>query len=176
MSIENKLIIEVINDYKFTEVCEIKVDNSGIPTFSYYGYEKHKNLCELNGGVYLWVIKLDNKPCEVIYVGKVDNSTLVGRNKMHERGFKDKGKGGSKSGGKLKDGIIERLVVNKEIKGQQIVIYTRHSEKRTVFGEKEISLCHAEEFALIQKFNNNDNFLLNEEGFRRRKKEENKKK
>lgn len=167
MNANEKLIEEVLKTYCFKEVCEIEVDNK-IPTFSYEGYEEHNALCKERGGVYLWVVKKNDKPCEVIYVGKVDKSNLEGRNKMHERGFNDKGKGGSKSGGKLKEGLCDKINKSK------VVLYFRQSPSKTIMSEKKISICHIEEAALIQKFNNYDNYLLNEEGFRRRKKEEKK--
>jgi hypothetical protein len=161
-----ELIENIIKTYNFHEVCEIKLENE-TPIFDYYNDKKLDKLCSLDKGVYLWVLKENNKPFEIIYVGLLDKSTLKGRNGFHGNGFKDKG--GSKSGKKLKDGIYERLEGTKDIKkAEKIVIYTRHSVTRIILGEKEISLCRAEEFALIKKFNNDDNKLLNEEGVKRR--------
>ena len=170
MKSKTNLLVEFLKAYDFNEVCEIKLDNE-MPTFDYYEDPKSAKLRQATEkGVYLWVLKENKKPFEVIYVGLINNSTLEGRNKLHERGFKGKDNGGSNSGGNLKQGILKRI---KE--GGEIVIYFRKSNLINVMGEENISLCHIEEAALIKKFNNDSHNLMNAEAVRRRKKQSKKK-
>jgi hypothetical protein len=163
MGKETKLIKDVIENYEFTEVGEIK-RKSGLPYFDF-----NQSLKELYyekvPGVYLWVIRANGILKEVIYIGLTQKS-LNERNKLHERGFKGKDNGGSNSGGNLKQGILKRI---KE--GGEIVIYFRKSKLINVMGEENISFCHIEEAALIKKFNNDSHNLMNAEAVRRRKKQ-----
>ena len=76
-----------------------------------------------------------------MYVGKA-GKTIRERCRQHKGGFN----GGSKTGIANAEKIIAEIS-----KGNTIAIYLRHSEQKTLF-EVEVSLCEAEEKALIKKF------------------------
>lgn len=158
---KNSEFIEgVITKYNFHEVCEIKAENN-MPTFCYDGYENINGIYDQKESVYLWVIIENNRPIDVIYVGLIDKTTLKERNKLHQIGFKGKGNGGSKSGGNLKSGILNRK------KNGKILIYLRKSQKIDSMGEFDVSIHHVEESALIKKFFKEGFILLNKQGIKK---------
>jgi len=95
----------------------------------------------LEGNVYLWVVEIDELPKQVLYIGKA-GKTIAKRCSQHIGGFR----GGSKKG--IKNSVELLKLLNE---GTQIGIYGRHSDKILIF-EQEVSLCEAEEKALIIRY------------------------
>jgi hypothetical protein len=79
-----------------------------------------------------------------LYIGKA-GTTIFQRCIEHLRGFA----GASKSKRGLSNGtnILKFLK-----KGKKIVVYGRHSEQAQILGQEKISLCEAEENALIARY------------------------
>lgn len=97
---------------------------------------------ETKGIVYMWIELDDNKPIKVLYIGKA-GTTLLKRCNEHLGGFK----GGHKTGKRNAFKLLS--ILNTDTK---IGIYSRHSETKTIFGQEGISLCDAEEKALINRY------------------------
>ncbi len=100
--------------------------------------EKHEGI------VYLWVTEINSIADKVLYVGKA-GKTLLKRCGEHLGGFK----GGSKKGIKNANELLDLLTA-----GTQIAIYARESEKATILGQENISLCDAEEKSPINRYMN----------------------
>jgi hypothetical protein len=103
-----------------------------------------------DGLVYLWIRMDGKKPLEVIYVGKA-GKTLKNRCKQHEGGFKFNKTKGVKNSNAIQNILSDGFTIN---------IFSRISETIKVFDE-EVSLCVAEEKALITKFDKEGYRLLN---------------
>jgi len=96
------------------------------------------------GNVYLWVIEVDSIPSKILYIGKA-GSTITKRCSQHLGGLKGSSKTGIRNANKLLQLFNE---------GTKIAIYARHSQKATILGQIDISLCDAEEKALIAFYKN----------------------
>lgn len=103
---------------------------------------------KLEGNVYMWVKEDGEKLDEVLYIGKA-GKTLFKRCVEHIGGFR----GGSKKG---KKNATELITILKE--GANIGIWSRHSDTTSILGVNDISLCEAEEKALIKRYK--DRFSL----------------
>jgi hypothetical protein len=104
------------------------------------------------GNVYMWIVENRGNPSQILYIGKA-GTTIFQRCKEHLRGFS----GASKS----KRGLINGTDISKLLKkGKKIVVYGRHSAQRKILGQEKISLCAAEENALIARYRQN-HVLLN---------------
>ena len=109
-----------------------------------------KPIDKLEGNVYLWVVEKDNEPHKIIYIGKAGN-TLSRRCSQHRGGLKE----GRSTGKKNLKELLKVLNDN-----SKITIYARHSDKIRILEEDDISLCDAEERALIVRYRK-DHPLLN---------------
>jgi hypothetical protein len=98
--------------------------------------------CE--GIVYLWVTEINSLPDKILYVGKA-GKTLLKRCGEHIGGFR----GGSKKGLKNANELLKLLTA-----GTQIAIYARESQRATILGQDNISLCEAEEKSLVERYKN----------------------
>lgn len=99
---------------------------------------------KFEGIVYLWVTEINSIPDKVLYVGKA-GKTLLKRCGEHTGGFK----GGSKKGLKNANELLKLLTT-----GTKIAIYARESERATILGQENISLCEAEEKSLVERYKN----------------------
>lgn len=98
------------------------------------------------GWVYLWIKVNDAENFDICYVGKA-GKTIRNRLTQHEGGFN----GGSKKGLKNAQMIRDFLENNKDGK---IQVFARKSADNVVLGEDRVSMCEAEERAIIQKCRN----------------------
>ncbi len=133
--------------FKFTRKGEIIInEKSNHPVFKYDESEK------LEGNVYMWIEEIKEKPSRILYIGKA-GKTVLKRCREHIGGFR----GGSNKGKKNAKELLKILET-----GTKIGIYSRHSEIKTVLGQSNISLCEAEEKALINRYK--DTFQLFNKG------------
>lgn len=121
---QRKGIINIVGDKKH-------------PTFSI-----DNPLEKFEGIVYLWVTEINSIPDKVLYVGKA-GKTLLKRCGEHTGGFK----GGSKKGIKNANELLKLLTA-----GTKIAIYARESQRATILGQDNISLCEAEEKSLVERY------------------------
>lgn len=96
------------------------------------------------GHVYLWVIEKNGIPFKIVYIGKA-GKTLIKRFNQHKNGFKSNG--GSKKG--LSNGVELLNFLRKDTK---IAFYARQSQRIEILGQPNVSLCDAEENALISYY------------------------
>lgn len=97
----------------------------------------------ITGNVYLWIVKKYNANPIVIYIG-LTNKTINERYKNgHTPGFR------RKPGKRLSDALL--IYLNEDPK-TKILVYAKPSSKITLFGQESISICDAEETALIIRF------------------------
>jgi hypothetical protein len=128
-----------LQQLKFERMGDIKIHrNGGYPHFVIDDPVKKKH-----GHVYMWVLEKNKQPREILYIGRA-GKTLKSRCNQHLGGFR----GGSNSGKRNAEVILLKL---KE-KGASIGVYSRYSRQLTILGQRGISLSHAEEAALIQKY------------------------
>lgn len=93
------------------------------------------------GWVYVWV-KIKDGHEQACYVGKA-GKTLIDRCRQHEAGFRYSITGIAHNK-RLQDFLFEDCK-------NEIVLYARRSDECTVLYENGISMCEAEERAMIQK-------------------------
>lgn len=139
-----------LENFKFEKkCCIVKVYGIEHPIFTGFERDNHE------GHIYLWIVENDKKdPEKVVYVGKA-GKTLRKRNSEHIGGFK----GGSISGARNAEKILE--ILNS---GKTIAVYSRYSEKTNILGVEGISLCEAEEKAMIEHYTNIGYVLFNKLG------------
>jgi hypothetical protein len=102
-----------------------------------YGKSKHE------GWVYVWVKVLEPDRFDVCYIGKA-GKTFWARCGQHIGGLR----GGSKRGSILAGYIDTWLSKSSD---RKIHVYARQSSIQEVLKESDISMCEAEERAMIQK-------------------------
>lgn len=123
-----------------------KIEKKGIITVTenkpHPKFKLFNPLDTVEGHVYLWVIEVDDKPSQILYIGKAGKTIFI-RCAQHTEGFK----GGSKRGTINSEKLLQLL--NKE---SSIAIYARESDKLKILGQENISLCDAEEKALIAHY------------------------
>ena len=132
-------------EYKFERVGDLRIHESG----EYPAFEIVDPVIKKHGHVYMWVLEQNRIPNKILYIGRA-GKTLKDRCAQHFGGFK----GGSKSGERNAKEIVDKL----KVKGASIGVYSRHSRQITIF-QKKISLSHAEEAALIQKYKDEPGLL-----------------
>jgi hypothetical protein len=127
-----------IDDFSFTKKGDITITGElKRPVFNIYNPSE-----KLEGIVYMWVEEIDDTPTRILYIGKA-GKTLFKRCGEHLGGFK----GGSKTGIRNATELLKILSA-----GTKVGIYSRHSETKTILGQENISLCSAEEKALINRY------------------------
>lgn len=139
---------EELKNLGFEKKGDITLNTTGsLPEF------KLSNPLETSEGlVYLWVVtETDGKPSKIVYIGKA-GKRLSKRCAEHMNGFKPNG--GSKKG--YSNGV---QVLNLLKNNTKISIYARQSQRKEILGEPDISLCEAEENALLKHYKNHP--LLN---------------
>lgn len=133
-----------------SELEELKFERKG--SIKIVGENKHPVFDlkqeKFEGNVYMWIKEEDEIPKDILYIGKA-GKTLFKRCGEHIGGFK----GGSSKG---KKNATELLTILE--KGTNIGIWSRHSDISSILGVEGISLCEAEEKALIKRYK--DKFSL----------------
>lgn len=132
---------EQLEKLEFEYVAKIQRNKKDRKLFFQDGEHKnHKH----EGWVYVWV-KVDalGGLFDVCYVGKA-GKTLRARCNQHTRGLN----GGSKRGLAHAVRIVEWLMASPT---NEIHVYARQSAKQKVLDEAKVSMCEAEERAMIQK-------------------------
>lgn len=148
-----KNLIRQLKDFGFKKTGQIKLNSN--KTFPEFILNDKKD--KSTGIVYMWVINDKS----IKYIGKA-GKTLKARNNQHESGFrKSKGKSETAKGITNGQALLEIL----KRRGNKISIYSKKSVKKIFHGQK-VSLCDAEEQALIKHFKP-DHQLLN--GSRKKK-------
>ena len=116
------------------------------PTFNFESEFLNGKAATSVGWVYLWVAFKGKDLTNIFYVGKA-GKTLKARCHQHVGGFR----GGSNKGIKNAEKIYAFL---SEDETNRLELHARKSSAMTIFDEMNISLCEAEEAALIQKLRN----------------------
>ncbi len=102
------------------------------------------------GNVSLWVTEIDEKPSQIIYIGKAGKTLLI-RCVQHMNGFV---RGRSKKG--FENGIALLSLLKENIK---IAVYARRSQRMEILGMEDISLCEAEENAMLRRYRKSPQLL-----------------
>lgn len=149
MNLENFIKLNQFKKFAQPFSCEKK--------FIEFGCNDNIHPFNKKGCVYLWVIEKQGKPLLVIYVGKATSCSLYSR-------MKDGHKRGSKKGKSPKGFATSQCIrtLKAKLQDYQIYGYGRLSKQLKILNKK-VSLCEAEEIALMDLFSI-DNFkglLLN---------------
>lgn len=99
--------------------------------------------CNVHGWVYLWIAIDRQSSFNVLYVGKAGKS-LKARCTQHEGGFN----GGSSTGVRNAEYLREFLTKGDD---RQVLVFARKSPEATILDEPQVSLCEAEERAMLMK-------------------------
>jgi hypothetical protein len=129
---------EELSKFQFTKKGFIRIGDDNLSLT----FDLPKDSEQLEGNVYLWVTELNEELTEIIYIGKA-GGTLLRRCLQHKGGFN----GGSPTGTRNAERLLQ--ILNS---GKNISLWVRHSEKTTILFQDNISLCEAEEKALIKKY------------------------
>ena len=145
---------QLLMDLEFTKAGELILRPHDLkPTFRLENRFLKGDAAKSVGWVYLWIAYEGDDLTNVFYVGKA-GKTLKARCVQHIGGFR----GGSKKGIKNAENIYAFL---SEDENNRLELHARKSKDMTLFDEANISLCGAEEVALIQKLRNRGQPLWN---------------
>lgn len=136
---------EIVDALGFKKVGQITLEEStSQPCFvldgEFNGRGAQRNA---HGWVYLWIAIDRQSSFNVRYVGKAGKS-LKARCTQHEGGFK----GGSAKGVKNAESLREFLTKGDD---RQVLVFARKSPEATILDEPLVSLCEAEERAMLMK-------------------------
>jgi hypothetical protein len=139
-------IKRILKDYEFQPagviLCRIR-DKLPIPVFELSEEYQHSALFSSRELVYLWVHTINGRYKDIVYVGQT-RKTLSQRCNQHRYGASPAPSGSNR-------GRANAQEIFKLTRSGVIKIYVRQSRKSSILGEKYISLCEAEERALIQQ-------------------------
>jgi hypothetical protein len=148
---------EEIKKYKFLYAGKILKEPKGLSFDLQENFAGKGKFANTPGWVYLWIKVNKNGRFDVCYVG-MTTKTLKGRCDQHKNGFRNSMRG------KAFAKFIRRFF--KEDATVEIHVYAHISGKRKILGE-EVSMCEAEERAMIKKLGGTD--LWNKIGYKRLK-------
>jgi hypothetical protein len=139
-------IKRILQDHEFQPAgvisCRIR-DNLPVPVFELSEEYRHSALFSSQELVYLWVHTVNRQYKNIVYVGQT-KKTLSQRCNQHRNGASQAPSGSNR-------GRANAQKIFDLTRGGAIKIYVRSSSKASILGERYISLCEAEERALIQK-------------------------
>ena len=136
------MTLEDLRQFAFEYAGEVKRDPAERLSFDLSAHRSVPGASSSKGWVYLWVAEDTSKRFDVCYVGKA-GGTLIERCNDHEKGFKTSAKGE-----KHKKKILEYLSGEDN---RRMTVYARKSPREEILGEADISMCDAEECAMISK-------------------------
>ncbi len=135
---------KLLTNFQFTKAGDLvlrKIDMQ--PIFEFDNNFLKGDTAKDEGWVYLWIAFTGNDLTDVFYVGKA-GKTLKARCNQHVGGFR----GGSTKGQENSKNIRNFLEADKT---NRLELHARKSAVDTILQETQISLCEAEEIAMIKK-------------------------
>jgi hypothetical protein len=138
-------MFELIAKLGFQRAGSIRLDSAAsLPVFELLAeYRASGAYGAHQGWVYLWCHESPGQPLKVVYVGKAGKA-LEQRCRQHVGGFR----GGSKKGVENARSIRQALSADA---ASAMHLYARMSPTAEILGEGGVSLCEAEERAMILK-------------------------
>ena len=133
-----------LKQYDFAKAGEIDLRaNDMRPVF--FLLEKHLQgaLANAYGWVYVWIAFRSETMLNVCYVGQA-HQTLKSQCDQHIHGFR----GGSEAGVQLAEQICDFL---NDDENHRLEVHARRADTAAVLGETDISLCDAEQHAMLKK-------------------------